>query len=31
MVMNEISKDVGDNITVIIDSSGLKITERGDW
>ncbi len=31
MRMNEINKDVGDNITVIIDSSCLKITERGDW
>ncbi len=31
MMMNEINKDIGDNITVIIDSSGLKITERGDW
>ncbi len=31
MMMNEINKNVGDNITVIIDSSGLKITERGDW
>ncbi len=29
--MNEINKNVGDNITVIIDSRGLKIKERGDW
>jgi len=31
MMINEINKDVRDNITVIINSSGLKITERGDW
>ena len=27
----EINGDAGDGITTIIDSSGLKITERGDW
>ena len=27
----EINGDAGDGITAIIDSSGLKITERGDW
>ncbi len=30
-MIEEINRDARDNITVIIDSSGFKITERGDW
>ena len=30
-IMEEINKDARDGITVIIDSSGFKITDRGDW
>ena len=30
-IMDEINKDARYGITVIIDSSGFKITDRGDW
>lgn len=30
-MLEEINDEARDGITVIIDSSGLKITERGDW
>jgi IS5 family transposase len=30
-MLEEINSEATDGITVIIDSSGLKITERGDW
>ena len=30
-MIEEMNRDAGDGITVIIDSSGFKITERGDW